>query len=318
MSRLLFLFASLVLAASIAAKPPKVTTATRSVDYLTSKDLVAGKVKDVEYRRDVTYLPPDRKEKLDVYLPVGRDKGMRSPAIVMIHGGGWIGGEKDARREVNAGVGFARAGYVAISVEYEKTRGKSWPTNLYDCKNAVRWLRKNAEDLQVDPDRIGVIGGSAGGHLALMTAYTTDVPELEPKEPYPGVSDQVDAVVNLYGITNLLTRQGTDETGKPNGKPKNAAIMMKDRKDALEEWKLASPVEHVTSSTPPTFTLHGTADTTVDRDQATELEAKLKAAGVSNKIMLIQGAPHSFVLNDHRLKQDLTPEILEFFRENLK
>src|SRR5687768_7447602 len=128
----------------------------------------------------------------------------------MIHGGGWVGGDKAAAREFNIGTTLAAAGYVCASVNYKLKGDDRWPTNLFDCKNAVRFLRTRAVQYQVAPDRIGVIGGSAGGHLALMVAYTSDLPELTPtaaaNTPYPGVSDGVRCVVDLYGITDPRTR----------------------------------------------------------------------------------------------------------------
>ena len=127
----------------------------------------------VVIERDVTYLAPGRKEKLDLYLPASRPKATRSPAVVIIHGGGWSGGDKASGREFNIGTTLAKAGYVCASVEYFKGAAGRWPTNLYDCKNAVRFLRAHADRYQVDVDHVGVIGGSAGGHLALMVAYTT-------------------------------------------------------------------------------------------------------------------------------------------------
>lgn len=301
------------------SSPLKIEFPGKKEDRVTTAALMAGKVDGVIYRRNVSYLGPKRAEKLDVCLPAKRNAEKRSPVIVMIHGGGWIGGLKDASREVQAGVAFARAGYVTVSVEYFKKRGESWPRNLLDCKNAVRWVRKNADDLQVDVNRIGVMGGSAGGHLALMTAYTTDVPELEPEDLYPGVSDRVGAVVDLYGITNLLTRQQTSKSGEPNGQPKSAGGLFTDSREAApEKWKLASPVTHVTSSTPPTLIIQGSQDTTVDRDQSYELARRLKQAGVKHELHIIPGAGHAFMLNDlRRHKEDLRPRVIRFFNENL-
>ena len=109
--------------------------------------------------RDVVYLPLGRKEKLDLYFPAGRPKAVRSPAVVIIHGGGWRGGDKASRREFNLGTTLAKAGYVCASVEYLKEGAGRWPTNLNDCKNAVRFLRANADRYQVEVDHIGVIGG---------------------------------------------------------------------------------------------------------------------------------------------------------------
>ena len=243
--------------------------------------------------QDLEYLDAGRTERLDL-VPSRRTAtgGKLLGGIVMIHGGGWVGGDKAASREFNIGTTLAKAGYVAVSVNYMMDDGKRWPTNLHDCKNAVRFLRKHAEKYGIDPDRIGVIGGSAGGHLALMVAYTSDVPELEPTSPYPGVSSRVGAVVNLYGITNLRTRRKTDEQGNPAGEPRETTALFND--DAAPKtpssWRLASPVSHVRRSSPPTLILHGTVDTTVDRDQATELAARLKEVGATYELMMIDGA----------------------------
>lgn len=293
------------------------TTSTFHDEKLTTGLLTAGKIAGVKFRGDVHYLDEGRAEKLDVYLPE-KDGGAPRPVMVMIHGGGWQGGDKAAKRELQAGTTFARAGYVAVSVEYKKGEG-CWPTNLQDCKNAVRWVRTHAKELNADPNNIGVMGGSAGGHLALMVAYTGGNPELAPPTPYPGVDDSVHAVLNLYGITNLRTRQKTDKTGKPNGQPRSGGVLVKGKpEDNPELWALVSPVSHITSATVPTLTLHGTADTAVDRYQPRELHQKLEAAGVENELVMIPGAPHSFLFHDKRLKEDLRPRVLKFFDKHLR
>jgi acetyl esterase/lipase len=278
----------------------------------------------VRIDQDVTYLAPDRAEKLDLYLPADRAGGTRSPAILIIHGGGWQGGDKAASREFNIGTTLAKAGYVCASVNYSLDEKTRWPTNLFDCKNAVRFLRKNADKYAIDADHIGVIGGSAGGHLALMVAYTTDVSELTPTDsPYPGVSDRVSCVVNLYGITNLATRRKTDEKGTPVGPPSRSSGLLPNTapdKNA-DLWKFASPVTHVSKNVPPTLIIHGTADTTVDRDQATELASKLKAEGAEHHLLMIDRIGHTFDLQTWQRKplvQDLRPVVTGFFDTHLK
>ncbi len=270
----------------------------------------------VTLEKDISYLAPGRVEKLDLYQPAVRAPGVRSPAVVIIHGGGWIQGDKAAEREVITGTALAKAGYVCISIEYWKKEKGRWPTNLQDCKNAVRWLRVHAERLQIDPDRIGVIGGSAGGHLALMVAYTAGRLELDPGAPYPGVSDRVSACVNMYGISNLLTRQGTDAVGKPNGKLSDTRLLKESREAAPEKWKAASPVNYIRNDSTPTLTLHGTRDTTVDRDQSTELDRALKAAGVESKLIMVEGANHAWPLKTEKF--DYTGEVIGFFDRHLK
>lgn len=271
----------------------------------------------VKIERDIPYLEHERKEKLDLYQPSKRPAGTLSPGIVIIHGGGWVGGDKGANREYVTGTTLAKAGYVCVSINYWLGEKDRWPTNLQDCKNAVRWLRVNAGKLQVDPEKIGVIGGSAGGHLALMVAYTAGNPKLDPKPFYPGIPDHVSACVNLYGISNLATRQGTDDSGKPDGKYRSTTNLFPESITAApEKWKLASPVHHIHKDIPPTLTLHGTADTTVDRDQSSELHKALQAAGVESKLIMVDGANHAWALKTQKF--DHTKDVVDFFDRHLK
>jgi acetyl esterase/lipase len=275
----------------------------------------------VVIEQDLVYLPADRKEKLDLYLPANRAASALSPAVLIIHGGGWTGGSKSAAREFNIGTTLARAGYIAASVEYLKEGAGRWPTNLYDCKNAVRWLRRSAQRYQVDVEHIGVIGGSAGGHLALMVAYTSGVGVLTPASPYAGVSDKVQCCIDLYGPADLLTRQATDPDGTPNGKLRDGGLFGESREADPEKWKLASPVYHLSKECPPTLILHGTGDTTVDRDQSLELDRKLAAVGVEHQLILLPGVGHTFDLEHWQRKplpQDLRPVVLGFLDKHLK
>ncbi len=271
--------------------------------------------------RDVAYLAPSRQEKLDLYLPADRPKATRSPAVVIIHGGGWSGGDKASSREFSIGTTLAKAGYVCASVEYLKQGAGRWPTNLYDCKNAVRFLRANAKRYQVDVEHLGVIGGSAGGHLALMVAYTPGVKDLTPEAPYPGVSDRVQACVDMYGVTDLMTRQATEADGTPNGKLREAGLFPDQRGESPAKWKLGSPVCHISPASPPTLILHGLADTTVDREQSIELDRKLGEQGVEHRLVLIPGVGHTFDLQEWQRKplpQDLRPVVVGFFDKHLK
>ena len=270
----------------------------------------------VEIKRDLVFLAEERTEKLDLYQPAGHTGKERLPAVVIIHGGGWGHGDKGRKREFISGTMLAKAGYVAISVNYETRKRRRWPNNLYDCKNAVRWLRVNAEKLGVDSDNIGVIGGSAGGHLALMVAYTTGDEKLSSDELYPGVSDRVKACVDMYGITNLLTRKEVDDDGVPTGKLKEHRLFSQTRDEAPGRWRRASPVNYVTSESPPTFVIHGTRDDVVDVDQSKELYKKLQEEGVESTLWLEEGAKHAWPLKTKNF--DLRPKVLAFFDAHLK
>ena len=272
-------------------------------------------------RRDVAFLPPDRPERLDLYLPASHTPTKPGPAMVWIHGGGWTGGNKGAARERNVCRALAVGGYVCASIDYKLGAG-AWPQNLLDAKNAVRYLRAHAAELGVDPERIGVAGGSAGGHLALLVGFTTGQPGLEPQEPYAGVSSAVACVVDLYGITNLSTRQETKRDGTPTGRHKagGAAVVFGPSARESEVFRIASPVTHVTAKSPPVLILHGRADTTVDREQSVELARVLEKHGVPQELVLLDGVGHTFDLetwNRKPLPRDLRPVVLGFLAKHL-
>lgn len=272
--------------------------------------------------QDVDYLEPGREEKLDLYYPAKRAPEVRSPGVVIIHGGGWMGGDKAASREFNIGTNMALNGYVCVSVNYVLSGTNRWPTNLHDCKNGVRFLRANADKYQIDPDHIGVIGGSAGGHLALMVAYTDGIEQLEPTQPYPDFSSTVQAVVDMYGITNLPTRMSVDENGNPT-KPRNtrSGLVSGSFESNPEAWNVASPVSHISKDTPPTLILHGTKDTTVNLGQSEELAAALAKHGVEHELVIIEGVGHTFDLETWARKPlpyDLRPKVIGFFDKHLK
>ena len=262
--------------------------------------------KDIKVEANIAYLPEGRVEKADLYLPLEFPKDKKLPAVVIIHGGGFVGGIKDAAREINIGGNLVRHGYVAISIEYllAKAGKPSWPQNLYDCKTAVRWLRANADKYHIDVDHIGVIGGSAGGTLAAMVSLTGADAGLDPKEPFGDLSCQVQCGIDLYGPADLTTWM------------KNTSMFGKTAAEAPEEYKKASPVFQATKGDPPLMIMHGTADGTVDPEQSKLLDAALEKAGVEHQLVIVEGAPHSFHMEPKQ--KDLRPLMIGFFDKHLK
>lgn len=281
--------------------------AETNADFL--RDIPPG----VRLERNVDFLGVERTEKADLYFPRTMPANSRLPAVVMIHGGGWNDGRRDAQREKNIGTTLALSGYVGMSIDYQLSYGKftTWPQNLYDCKNAVRWLRKNAGRLQIDPERIGVIGGSAGGHLADMVALTGPGDGLEPAEPYPGISDSVVCCVDLYGITDITTYLPS-----PTMKEPYASMLGKKFSEAPQLYRIASPVNYVRTNSPPFLIIHGTADQLVSPQQSKSFDALLQNAGVEHELVLVEGAPHAFTLQPKQ--RDLRPLVLDFFNRHLK
>jgi acetyl esterase/lipase len=230
---------------------------------------------------DLTFLAPERKEKLDLYLPNGPDR-LDRPAVVFIHGGGFTGGDKAEYRSASVSADLARAGYVVVSCNYvlgPKTKEGVWPQNIADCREAVRWVRGHAKELGVNPDRIAVAGGSAGGYLALMVGLSDDKtgPGGDPKAT---VSAKVSAVIDLYGVVNF-SKHGKGEVPGV-GMAQQAAYL---------------PALQADSKDPPVLILHGTADTTVDIQQSQELAAALAKAKIAYELIVVDGAPHTFDLH---------------------
>ena len=260
----------------------------------------------VRIEKAVSYLPAERAEKADLYLPPKFEDGKKYPGVVIIHGGGWTGGKRDAAREINIGTTLASHGYVCLSIDYllhDPQSDKScWPQNLHDCKTAVRWLRANAEKLHLDKAHIGVIGGSAGGHLATMVGVTGRADGLDPAGPYGDQSCAVNCVVDLYGPAEFGSR--------------DIAILRKTRSEAPELYKAFTPLTWLDKNDPPFLIMHGTADETVPVAQSELLAAALKKHGVENQLEIVEGAPHTFHLQPK--EKDLRPIVLAFFNKHLK
>jgi acetyl esterase/lipase len=266
---------------------------------------LAGTSPAVDVEKDVPYLGRDRAEKADLYLPERPDDGERAPAVVVIHGGGWRGGDKADAREQGIGQTLAGHGYVVLSINYVLTndaRPVTWPQNLYDCKTAVRWLRMNADRLRVDPDRIGVIGGSAGGHLSAMVAATGPEAALDPPGPYGEFPTRVQAAVILYAPAEMHHI--------------DRAWLGKTRAEDPKVYRDASPLTHLDPKDPPFLILHGTADAQVDVEQSRILDAALDKAGVEHQLIVIDGAPHTFGLENPY--KDMRATVVAFFDRHLK
>lgn len=279
--------------------------------FLTVLPLLAAE--DVGIEKDVAYLGTERSEQLDLYFPPGHpSSGSPAPAVIIIHGGGWVGGDKAAGREQNIGQTLARAGYVCASINYVLGDAAPaatfvdkletvWPRNLQDCKTAVRYLRSRAKELNIDPTHIGVIGGSAGGHLAAMVGFTDDDDELVSQRLYGDYSGRVQAVVTMYGAHDLLALAEEKQLGTDPG--------------LVKLCRQAAPVTHLSPDDPPTLILHGTEDKTVALRQSELLAAACRRHGSEFRWEVVDGAPHSFDLQPKQ--RDLRPLVLEFFARHL-
>ena len=255
---------------------------------------------DVRIEHDVAYLPGDRSDKADLYFPLVLPKARRVPAVVIIHGGGFNDGDKGRPREINIGHTLALHGFVGMSINYQLAKEKgvaTWPQPVYDAKASVRWLRKNAERLGLDPARIAVIGCSAGGNLAAILALTGPRDEFDAASPYPEISAAVCCAIDFYGAVDLLNYH-------------DMKMFAKTRAEAPELYRRASPASYADAHGAPLLIVHGTADETVALSQSETLAAALKRAGAPFEFVTIPGAPHTFDLEPKQ--RDLRPLVLAF------
>ncbi len=235
----------------------------------------------------------DVKLQLDLAVPSGEGP---FPGIVFIHGGGWSGGNRHAFRDKIRQA--ADRGYVAATISYRLTQpdsktgvGKTpTPAQIHDCKAAVRWLREHAAEYKLDPKRIAAAGASAGGHLSLMLGLTDGDDGLEGSVADNAPSSRVQAVVNIFGPTDLakLYREVPATVGFFK------AFCLGSPDEYPENYKLSSPIHYVTADDPPILTLHGDKDELVPVSQAKLLDEALQAAGVVHQLKVLAGQGHGF------------------------
>ena len=260
---------------------------------------------DVRVDPDVAYLAADRKEKADLYFPLEKTEQKHMPGVIVIHGGGFNDGDKARGREINISRHLALNGYVAMSINYKlrKSQGQvTWPQSVYDAKTAVRWMRKNAEKLGIDPERIGVIGCSAGGNLAAMLATTGPTDEFDSNGPYLEFPSSVKCAIDFYGAVDLMNYH-------------DMKMFAKTRVEAPELYKKGSPITYVDAKDSPILLVHGTADETVPLSQSETLATVLKAKGVEHDLIIIPDGAHTFHLESANL--DLRPQVFAFFQKHL-
>jgi acetyl esterase/lipase len=230
----------------------------------------------------------------EVVQPKAADKRL-GRAVIYVHGGGWMAGTN--KYDISRVYFLAQHGYLVTSIEYRLSLEAKWPAQIEDCKLAVRWLRANAARYQISPDRIGVYGHSAGGHLTACMGTMDDL-KFEGTGGFEGVSSRVQAVVDTAGPVDF--REGNFYAGStyiPDTQiPKDDGMLLtllgKSFAAAPELWKEASPITHIHSGIPPFFIAHGEMDPIVSPVQAQNFAADLRKAGVPTELTLIQNANH--------------------------
>lgn len=241
---------------------------------------------NVSFDKGREYANPDNQHlKLDIARPYG--PGQRFPAVLCIHGGGFRAGTRESWDGMC--MELAGRGYVAVTITYRLAPKYQFPAAVEDCKAAVRWMRSNAANYNVDPQRIAVLGDSAGGHLTQFLAVTNNVHDFD-GDQNPGPSSAVQCAVSYYGPCDFT---------KSYGKSVDAAEVLPlflggDLQHAHRRHILASPLYWVTPDVPPMLLLQGTKDPYVNYDQAILMRDRLKAADDDVELVTLEGAGHGF------------------------
>ncbi len=263
---------------------------------------------NVEAIKNIEYKNINGKSlQLDIYIPKGLTKP--APLLVFIHGGGWRGGDR-ADYLVYL-THFAQLGYITATVSYRFLKVAPYPACVEDIVDARDFLYQNAEKYNYDPDRICLIGGSAGSHLAMLAAYGWKKKNASADSVSTSVSKhKIKAVVEIYGPVDFTTEYARNH-------PTITGFMVKSYQEAPQLYVEASPITYVTRDTPPTLILQGTRDMLVPIVQAEILKHKMDSLGVPNVYRPVPGWPHTMDIVQ-RVNNYTKATMLDFFEKYVK
>lgn len=245
---------------------------------------------NVKQKNNVVYCSyGKRKMKLDAFYDKNAKK--KQVAIIIIHGGGWRSGNREQHHPMAQKL--ASLGYVCFTPEYRLSTEALFPAAIYDVKAAIRWVRKNANQYNIDPNQIVALGFSAGGEMAAFMGTTANMPLFEGVVTNSNSQSQVNAVVDIDGTLSFVHPEGGEGDDSKNisaatywfGYPK---------KDNPKLWEAASPLSYVSASTPPTLFINSSVTRMhAGRDDYRKV---LDKNGIYSEVHEFENSPHTFCL----------------------
>ncbi len=262
--------------------------------------------------KDIAYDNAHASQKLDVYLP---EKPSNDPLPVMIHfhGGGWRAGSKNA--VPGWLINGVKDGWLAVvSVEYRFTDVASHPAQVNDCLRSIQYVRAHAKEWNIDPKRIGVTGGSAGGHLSLWVAAHDDIAKRDSEDPVARESSRVKCAISFAGPTDWSLLKDIDHKHPAYRQLIGYEPGTTFEKMDAKSLKDVSPISFVSSDDPPMMQVHGDKDDIVPIEHAQQMQKELEKAGVTNELVIVPNAKHEVAGAGPAVSQ----KAVEFAKANLK
>ena len=264
--------------------------------------------------KDITYCTMEGTAiKLDVYYPA-QFSAEPWPVVIYVHGGAWQKGDKSEGAGFRAVDGLQSAGFLVVSINYRLAPQFLFPAQIQDVKCAVRYLRAHAGQYHLNSEKIGVWGGSAGGHLVALLGTSDGTPGWDVGE-YLNQSSRVQAVVDMFGPADL-----TVEFDASNFQTARAVFGATDLNDP--KLAAASPVTYIDPGDPPFLILHGDQDATVPLEQSQILYQRLQVAGVKVQLVMVNGAGHGFAKAGAQTinpsLKEINQRIIDFFVHQLR
>jgi acetyl esterase/lipase len=241
---------------------------------------------DISVFKNIEYKKADT---ISLQLDVYRDKSLKTPApvLIFIHGGAWRTGKRADYLPYL--IAYAKKGYVTASISYRLVKTAPFPAAAQDVHCAIKWIKLHAQEYGIDSNKIALVGGSAGGHLAMLIGYGGSEPLFSEGCEIDSVDAKVNAIVDLYGPTDLTTSYA------------QSTYQVKDFMNTTYDenpgmYKTASPRFHISSDDPPTLIFQGTIDSLVPVSQSDSLAIWLETAGVPHEYHRLKGWPHTMDL----------------------
>jgi acetyl esterase/lipase len=244
----------------------------------------------VRVERDIAFGEAGRRNYLDLYLP--QEPVENAPVLLQVHGGAWILGQKE-EQGIPLMHHLAAKGWICVAINYRLSPRDPWPAQAVDVKKAIHWLREHVTEYGGDPDYIAITGGSAGGHLAALTALTPNTPEWQPG--FEDADTSVQVAIPHYGVYDLAGSTGTKAATKLRDLFLAERVMKTTWSEHPEVFEDASPILRITPEAPDFFVIHGAHDTLVPVDQARQFVARLRETSKRTVVYAeLPGAQHAF------------------------